>query len=363
MLSMLLTYHQVLPLFLDFLFPFGHQEYAKDFYFSAFRKDERFTDPNRISPISDVGRSGLDFGLYYNLRSVERTPNPPDWQWSIRQTAAYHSFDLDTGKTVWILVKGKKNMQTRFQKATKPGHASELTSYATVQSAFAASLASHLLLCEWALETWAEYINHMEARFQGITRHAVVAPNQSRSLPVVSFQRPTRSSTAPPAQVTRRSTLISISPSLRLNRARRALTFWGDSGQTHTSSPIELGGTTNASQTENTVDPARFSFDDLVRVQFVEEKANESLLVIRSNIVIMAEMKNYYGQLCQAQQFPDGWRVDASKSVARFTFRVDSAMNEMAMQQSRLETLLRLLAGRKAMVCFNSHTNNLANAI
>lgn len=348
---MLLTYHQVLPLFLDFIFPFGHQEYAKDFYFSAFRKDERFADPNRINPIPNLGRSGLDFGLYYNLRSVERTPNPPDWQWSIRQTAAYHSFDLDTGKTTWIMVKGKQNIQTRFLNATQPGHSSELASYTTVQSAFAASLAAHLLLCEWARETWAEYINHLEERFQGITRHAVVPQASARSLPVVSFQQPARSSTAPTTQVTRRSTITSISPGLRLNRARRAFTFWGESGEANATNSITLGDTAVTSQIENISDSNRFSFDDLVRVQFVEEKANESLLVIRSNMSIMAELKEYYGQLCQAQQFPDIWREEASKAIARFTFRVNSTMNEMALQQSRLETLLRLLAGRKAMVC------------
>jgi hypothetical protein len=99
MITRVLTYHQVMPNFLDFLFPFGHQEYAEDFYFSGFREDTRLLLSDGGLKIPEFGRSGLEIRMCYSLKSVEPWKAKRDWPWAVRQTALYHSFDIVTGKS------------------------------------------------------------------------------------------------------------------------------------------------------------------------------------------------------------------------------------------------------------------------
>ena len=71
MLTLVFTYHQVLPSFLDFLFPFGNQQYAQDFHFSGFKYEDRFSDADSGLRIPELGWSGRDFQFCYNLKSKE----------------------------------------------------------------------------------------------------------------------------------------------------------------------------------------------------------------------------------------------------------------------------------------------------
>src|SRR5688572_3951480 len=77
-----LTHHQVMPAFLDFIFPFGLQEYLQDFYFSGFREDTRLLSTGLIIP--NLGRSGREIRLCYSLKSVEASNGNTSWPWSIR---------------------------------------------------------------------------------------------------------------------------------------------------------------------------------------------------------------------------------------------------------------------------------------
>jgi hypothetical protein len=108
MLCFLFSYVQVMPCFLDFVFPFGEQEYAQDFYFSGLREETSLDSGGGYPAISELGRSGREMRLCYNLRSVEASSGQTNLPWSIRQTAVYHEFDIETGRSVWITVKGNK---------------------------------------------------------------------------------------------------------------------------------------------------------------------------------------------------------------------------------------------------------------
>jgi hypothetical protein len=72
---------------------------------SGFRQENHLNAAERTHKISSLGRSGRDFHMCYNLKSVERYPSASHWLWSIRQMAVYHSFDVETGKTFWIVLK------------------------------------------------------------------------------------------------------------------------------------------------------------------------------------------------------------------------------------------------------------------
>ena len=150
MLTILFTYHQVMASFLDFVFPFGKQLYAKDFHFGGFKEGSRFS-PGPYTGISELNRSGLGLRLSYNLRSVERSQYQTGLPWSIRQIAVYHEFDIQTDRGMWIIVKGDKFIRDRM---TEVNPMPILSHENSRSEAFSLSLSTHLLLCDWCGENW-----------------------------------------------------------------------------------------------------------------------------------------------------------------------------------------------------------------
>ena len=170
-----LTHYQVMASFLDFIFPFGMQEYPQDFYFSGLREETALQSLPQGLVIPKLGRSGREIRVCYNLKSVETSKSSREWPWSIRQTAVYHSFDVETGKSFWIVVKGSELIKDRIQEATRKGSNSspELRSFETTAQAFNSTLATHLVLCDWCDEEWRWYLKYPEERLQDATRRGL----------------------------------------------------------------------------------------------------------------------------------------------------------------------------------------------
>src|SRR4051812_6406937 len=70
MLTRILSYHQVMPSYLDFMAVFGRQSDARDLRFSGFREQTLFSNPSLMPSEPGLGRSGVQFQLCYNLKSV-----------------------------------------------------------------------------------------------------------------------------------------------------------------------------------------------------------------------------------------------------------------------------------------------------
>jgi hypothetical protein len=95
-----------------------------------------------------------------------------------------------------------------------------------------------------------------------------------------------------------------------------------------------------------------FSYDDLRRIQYIEDQANVALLVIRSNVNILGNLKGYYNTLHTSTEFQMTLGNECDTPLQRFTAKVTAVVNDLELQQSRVETLLRLLADRKSLVGF-----------
>ncbi|KAH0539072.1 hypothetical protein FGG08_004370 [Glutinoglossum americanum] len=323
MLMLSFTYHQVIPAYLDFLFPFGRQVYQRDFHFSGFRHEKRLTDSEGGLRIPELGRSGRDLRLCYSLKSVEPSGGNPDRPWSIRQTAIYHSFDMETGVATWILTKGNELMRDRVQSATGRRGPSELTSFGTVDGAVLATLATHLIFCNWSGENWRWYINFLEEALQDETRRVLFATVDSPKSPV-------------PEKIILNGTELMTPP-------------MPPSAPTFPPSPPEVSRRPNGPR--GTSDQQGFSFSQLQRVQFIEDKANETLLVLKANVSVLSELKHCYRSLFDSGDCSKELAVRCKAGLTRFESRITSVENDLWMQQSRVETLLRLLADRKSLAC------------
>ncbi|KAF2191006.1 hypothetical protein K469DRAFT_696760 [Zopfia rhizophila CBS 207.26] len=392
MLCFLFSYLQVMPSYLDFIFPFGDQEYAQDFHFSGWKEENFLEIRPRGLEIPKLGRSGREMRLCYNLMSVEESRDQIDLPWSIRQTAVYHSFDFETRKSVWITVKGNEVIKERISDATKSSRASR---FGSSNDAFSASLAIHLLLCDLSGENWRWYIKDLENALQDLTRNILcTVVDRLPSLVLEPMVIPTTGPMSP------RSYTGTFSAPSRTGTKQSLMSPRGRSGTFSTLSLAPTGTISNLSQaptatTEETCegkwakfaigtpqtlkqsltslyqyetrleppdlppelseddDPSsqkNFKFSDLQRIQYIEEKTQEALLVLKLNTEILEELRQHYIYVTNQSAFPPELARACGTEIARFEKCVRGVEKDLRMQQSRTETLLRLLADRKAFL-------------
>ncbi|KAH7390459.1 hypothetical protein BKA66DRAFT_568404 [Pyrenochaeta sp. MPI-SDFR-AT-0127] len=165
-LTQIMTYHQVMPVYLDFMLVFGAQSDAKDLRFSGFREQIRLKTPPSEHSIPSLGRSGRLFQLCYNLKGVQSKTKSHENikldEWSIRQAAVFHQFDVEYGTTLWVVTKGGKDILDRYKELTGPNGRSEDRTFQDPESCFRSSLSTHLLICHWSTEEWRWYIRWLE---------------------------------------------------------------------------------------------------------------------------------------------------------------------------------------------------------
>lgn len=332
-----------MPAFLDFLFPYGKQEYAQDFHFGGFRHETRLTRMDRGLEILELGRSGRDLRLCYSLKSVERSERQREWPWSIRQTAIYHSFDVETSRATWIVVKADHLMKDRIMSATEAVGLSDLASFETLGGAFASTLATHLMFCEWSGENWRWYINFLEEALQNVTRQPLSAPVDLLPPSLIKEQQ---SASIYPSVIAERSGRIlnQLHEKEVLPADEASPSLLNSSLPTYPAlqEPPEAPHEHNRQQ--------EFSFNDLQRIHYIEEKANESLLVLKINISVIAGLKQHYQSVISSKNCPEELRQDCNADVDQFENRLSAVANDMRMQEWSLGGLLRLVADRKALV-------------
>jgi hypothetical protein len=167
----ILSYHQVMPSYLDFISVFGVQWEPRDLRFSGFREQLTLGQSASTTGIPALGRSGRQYQLSFNLKGVSQVPIPNkpgrNW-WSIRQAAIHHQFDVELGTTLWIVTKGDRDLKERIEDMTAPPPYGRIEdqSFDTPEECFRSSLAVHLLLCNWSTEEWRWYIQFLETSIE-----------------------------------------------------------------------------------------------------------------------------------------------------------------------------------------------------
>lgn len=155
-----------MPIYLDFISVFGAQSEPRDRRFSGFREQSSLSDPPRGLAVPSLGRSGRQYQLCYNFKSVALVSKDSTKlkfnEWSIRPAVIHHQFDIENGTSLWIVTKGNHDLQERYKELTGKDGRPEDKSFATVQQCFRSSLAVHLMFCHWATEEWRWYILWLE---------------------------------------------------------------------------------------------------------------------------------------------------------------------------------------------------------
>ena len=167
-----MSYFQVMPAFLDFISVFGSQTDPRDLRYCGFREQIVLTDSPRSPPVLDLRRSGQQYQLCYNLKSVERIA-PPDSEaipWSIRQAAFHHQFDIREGTTLWVVVKGDLSLKKTIQETTGKNGRPEDREFNSPEECFKSSLTIHMVYSHWATSEWRSYIRWLEEKIEGVSK-------------------------------------------------------------------------------------------------------------------------------------------------------------------------------------------------
>jgi hypothetical protein len=169
MTDLLLSFHQVMPGYLDFMSVFGLQLDQREVRFSGFHEQSTLNVPKAKRPaVPPLGRSGHGYQLCYNLKAIvdkgDQGGKGDGREWSKRQAAIHHQFDVDNGNSLWICTEGRKTdgLFDRIRDLTSDTKRREDWSYGNKEESFRSSLATHLTCCHWSIEEWRMYMGWLE---------------------------------------------------------------------------------------------------------------------------------------------------------------------------------------------------------
>ncbi|KAI2466330.1 hypothetical protein F4781DRAFT_406063 [Annulohypoxylon bovei var. microspora] len=181
MLTDILTFHQVMPVFLEFIYVFGQQSQPIDLNFTGFREQVILTNPPDCMILPGLGRSGKHYQMCFILKGVSlKLENKEHFtlnKWSILPAAFHHQFDASNGNTLWIVVKGNQEIQQRFKALTGENARAQDKSFGSVEESFRSSLSAQLVYCHWAMEDWRWYVLWLERAVDEKHLMAVLGPS------------------------------------------------------------------------------------------------------------------------------------------------------------------------------------------
>lgn len=356
-----------MPPFLDLLFTCGRQEKLKDFHYTAFRH-ENYLEGDSNFKSKGLDRSDRQIQHCYNLHSVERSRSVPGWGWSIRQTVVYHSFDIETGKSLWIFIKGNDVIQKRIVKATTSMRCADMSanSHKTLTGSFSASLIAHTHMMEWCGEQWRWYINDMEDRLRDKAKNTILvdvddlagptsvpAPSRPGTLLIPRSARTTVSKQSPTSPTKLWSPFARFSTTSKAERGS-AIHESGNTRPIHADYIVEEPEQIDADDDDNADLEHLFSFQKLQDLHRIGEYMQEALMVLGLNRNIIREIREHYVSLTESKKFPAEVKDRCRPDISKFSQRALSIEKDLEVQQSRLETLNVLLEDRSNLVSLKS---------
>lgn len=328
-----------MPAFMENMFSFGFREHGLDCNETSFHANHHLNTDDGGVRVPVLGRSGQQLQHCYGLRSVERSSGQVNWPWSVRQCSIYHSLDLQSAQATWIVVKANRLIEKYARDAMKSSSYRDGLEPDNVARAILASFAIHELVASWSGSNWQSYITFIENRLQGITRPALSVTTEDVITAGTGQQATHSTSTVSPAQTTIEECDLDEKPTpLKKTQSSfksfsRRVTSFATSRTPSSKEPVADA---------LTVLRQRFSFNDLPRLHFLEEKANEALDVLCNNVEVLEALKEDYGLIKDT--------VLDTAAYDQFTKAVYEVQRKFKTQQARLRQLLRLLADRKALV-------------
>ena len=100
---------------------FGLHRHSRLLKFSGFREESTLKATPSGYSIPELGRSGRQYQLCYNLKGVFEGGGLGSTVWRMQEAAFYHRFDVIGGNMLWIVTKGRLDIHRLFGQMTGTG--------------------------------------------------------------------------------------------------------------------------------------------------------------------------------------------------------------------------------------------------
>ncbi|KAK3997449.1 hypothetical protein QBC44DRAFT_94719 [Cladorrhinum sp. PSN332] len=341
MFQMLLTFHQIGPCFLECIFTFGDSDDPVDASLSQFLSDDTLGPQTRLPAIPSLGRSGKQIRHCLLLRSIEHAPEAPSEPWSIRQVAAYSSFDVDTGHAVFMTVKGNDSLQRRIMEDTvyqPTGALRGQPAKVGILASFEAFLETLLIYLSWCERDIRWYVRDREDSVREALLNIMMMP-VDRSVNAV----PTAS---------RANTSISTSMSNEKHglfgslRARAAGTPARPSEV-----DVELANVTQPAKQEPSQQRSleRPNYKEYMILVGLGDKLKEAALVIRLDRHVLQDVIGKHEALLLSSDIDEELLKTMRKPIYRFLSEVHALDRRLEIRETQLISLQAKLAEGKPL--------------
>ena len=285
-----------MPGYLELISVFSTQSLPRDLRFSGFREQTLLSNSARRRSVPALGRSRRQFQLCYNLKTsscLSPTGTPTkNKEWSIRQAAFHHQFDVDEGTTLWIVTKGDLEIKERIQDMTGKDGRPEDRSFGTLAECFKSSLAVHLL---------NSLVNRRLALVCPVVRRR--SRLRGKENPGISF----------------------VTIRILINLPQTHIAVWGPRGVGEHRREYRPG--------------------DLQAVQNYEDKTNEAVMVLEANMDVLIPLRKFYENLLKNKIFD--LKEACEEDIMQFATQVNNMIYDSRMQIARAKLLVQIINDRK----------------
>ncbi|RYP32958.1 hypothetical protein DL767_004974 [Monosporascus sp. MG133] len=355
----------VMPSFLEFIFTFKGRE--RPFAQAFFRHENYLEEEDPAFSLPVLGRSSMLIQHAFNVLSVEKSTGPGK-SWPLRQTALYHAFDVRSGHSLWIVLKGDSLMRKRIPKAASQQPDMKPASMTTPARSLVACLHVHLIILEWSAENWGDFVDYLEEKRTVNAIDARLAPVAEMTSPMQIAQIFSRKGTMD-TTVSKQSTFYSQKSSPGRNSGlpvsptspafKRSLSnFFRRGSDLQTVQENSLPGeqaTEDATagdadeDTSNDFD-LKFSFDQFQRLTLLGDELEQGIISIEQNKEVLAEIQAQYETVLKSPAFKAHVRLEeCTGKVSTFFRRLRSIEREMDMHLVRLKALSRAIDSDKVV--------------
>lgn len=369
-----------MPSFLELVFTFKARNMDRPLAHAMFRHENYLEASSPSLTLAALDRSGIQVQHAFNLLTVEKTQvHGEKNQWPLRHASLYHSLDVKTGRSVWILLKGNRELSTRFVQATEKNRHLRPDGAKTRERSFVASLQVHLIMLEWCAESWSGYIDQMEEDIARKSADAKVAPvvamtgllplqesfsrrstlrtqgSRQNTFRTVNQTDPTILTTATSSEQRTPTPQSPTSPNQRHSHNRTL------SGFLHRYSGLEqrqqsLSHDSQLDDAETTLDPLedlekRFNFTELQRLSLVGDEIDRSIDVLEQNKDVVSQIREQYEMVIASHAFRTLMNEkEYEGEISAFLRRTRSVEREIEGHRRRLQALSRSVDNEKQMV-------------
>lgn len=321
------------------MYSFQASLYPLDYNLAMFNDENTLlAPPSQILPLGELDRSGREIRYSFLLRSIESSTSTPNQPWAIRQLAVYHSFDVVSGRSLWVTCKGNSAVESRIREAVSEDstfHPSELKE---LPGAFSATLEVLSMLLDWCDDNWRWYINDLVDAVGKPTAKAKTVRvidetdfGQVRRL-VTGFDAKDQSVKQP----SRTQTLALESGVLKDFKKR--VSFSRNTSTVKSSAQLE--GDINKLEGLKI-----FSLNELQKLQRDLEKIEQAILVLKLNRQVIKQIREHYQSLMTEYRIPEMKNIqeNCNGAVLRLFQHSRGIETNMLVRQEQLESLLLLV--------------------